>query len=167
MYSMRKILVIGCPGSGKSVFSIKLSEKAGIPVYHLDNLKWNPDGTTVDKPLFLKKLEEVLEKESWIIDGNYGSTMEKRMKVCDTIIFLDYDLKTCLEGVNSRRGTKRPDMPWVELKDHVDEDFLDFIRNYEKDSKPKVLKLLKKHGDKVIMTFKDRDEASEFLETLE
>ena len=39
---MRRILVIGCCGAGKSVFSRKLGEKLGLPVVPLDRLFWLP-----------------------------------------------------------------------------------------------------------------------------
>ena len=72
---MKKIIVIGCPGSGKSTFSRKLSKKTGLPLIHLDMLFWNSDKTTVDKITFIKRLENALGGEEWIIDGNYSSTI--------------------------------------------------------------------------------------------
>lgn len=82
--------MIGCPGSGKSMLSKELHVKTGIPLYHLDMLNWNADRTTVEKSVFLERLSNVLEKDAWIIDGNYGATMELRIQKCDTILFLDY-----------------------------------------------------------------------------
>ena len=78
---MKRIMVIGCPGSGKSTFSRELHSKTCIPLYHLDMLHWNADRTTVEKRVFLERLSNVLEKDEWIIDGNYGSTMELRMQM--------------------------------------------------------------------------------------
>ena len=69
---MKKIIVIGCPGSGKSTFSRSLSEKLNIPLYHLDMMYWNADRTTVDKAVFLSRLKEVIATDEWIIDGNYA-----------------------------------------------------------------------------------------------
>ena len=86
---MKKIIVIGCPGSGKSTLSKKLHHKLGIPVIHLDMLYWNSDKTRVNKEDFDKKLEEVLIDDSWIIDGNFRRTLELRIKESDTVIFLD------------------------------------------------------------------------------
>lgn len=71
---MKKIMVIGCPGSGKSTFSRELYSKTGIPLYHLDMMYWNADKTTVEKDVFLERLLTVLDKNEWIIDGNYAST---------------------------------------------------------------------------------------------
>ena len=66
---MNRVLVIGCPGSGKSTFSRALAEKTGLPLIHLDQLYWNADRTTVEKQVFRRRLEDSLEGESWIIDG--------------------------------------------------------------------------------------------------
>ena len=158
---MKKIIVIGCPGSGKSTVSRALHNKTGIPLYHLDMMYWNADKTTVEKSVFLERLSAVLEKDEWIIDGNYGSTMELRMAACDTVIFLDYPLDVCLDGIRERRGKPRSDMPWIETEE--DAEFIEFIKNYEEQQKPKVLELLKKHSDKNIIIFKSREQADAFL----
>lgn len=108
---MKKIMVIGCPGSGKSTFSRALHDATDIPLYHLDMMYWNADKTTVEKSVFREYLANTLQKDEWIIDGNYGSTMEMRIQACDTVIFLDYPLEVCLEGIKTRRGKARTDMP--------------------------------------------------------
>ena len=158
---MKKVIVIGCPGSGKSTVSRALHNKTGIPLYHLDMMYWNADKTTVEKSVFIERLFAVLEKDEWIIDGNYGSTMELRMAACDTVIFLDYPLDVCLDGIRERRGKPRSDMPWIETEE--DAEFIEFIRNYNEQQKPKVLELLEKYGDKNIVIFKSREEADAFL----
>ena len=158
---MKKVIVIGCPGSGKSTVSRALHNKTGIPLYHLDMMYWNADKTTVEKNVFLERLSVVLEKNEWIIDGNYGSTMELRMAACDTVIFLDYPLDVCLDGIRERRGKPRSDMPWIETEE--DAEFIEFIRNYNEQQKPKVLELLEKYNDKNTIIFKSRAEADAFL----
>ena len=95
---MKRILVIGCPGSGKSTFSGALQEKTGLPLIHLDRLYWNADRTTVEKEVFRRRLRDALEGETWIIDGDYASTMELRLQRCDTVFFLDYPADVCLNG---------------------------------------------------------------------
>ena len=158
---MKKVIVIGCPGSGKSTVSRALHNKTGIPLYHLDLMYWNADKTTVEKSVFLERLSAVLEKDEWIIDGNYGSTMELRMAACDTVIFLDYPLDVCLDGIRERRGKPRSDIPWIETEE--DEEFIEFIRNYNEQQKPMVLDLLKKYSCKNIIILKSREQADAFL----
>ena len=161
---MKKVIVIGCPGAGKSTFARALKEKTGLPLYYLDMLYWNADKTTVSKDVFIQRLNTVLAEDEWIIDGNYGSTMEKRMAECDTVFFLDFDMDVCLSGVKERQGAPRPDMPWIETED--DGEFLEFIRNYAAESRPKVLELLKKYSSKNIVVFNNRDETEIFLEQM-
>ena len=158
---MKKVIVIGCPGSGKSTFARALHNKTGIPLYHLDMMYWNADKTTVEKSVFRERLSVVLEKDEWIIDGNYGSTMELRMAACDTVIFLDYPLDVCLDGIRDRRGKPRSDMPWIETEE--DAEFIEFIKKYNEQQKPKVLGLLEKYSDKNIIIFKNREQADAFL----
>lgn len=161
-----KNIVIGCPGSGKSTFSRKLHELTGIPLYHLDMMYWNSDRTTVDKSVFRERLSAVMQNKQWIIDGNYGSTIELRMNACDTVFFLDYPTDVCLEGVRERRGKARSDMPWVEDTDEEDMNFIEFIKDYNLHSRPLIIDLFNKYSDKAIHIFKNRNEADNFLASL-
>ena len=158
---MKKIIVIGCPGSGKSTFSRALHQKIGIPLFHLDMLYWNADKTTVEKSVFLERLSVVIEKDEWIIDGNYASTMELRLAACDTVIFLDYPLDICLNGIKERRSKPRSDIPWIETED--DAEFIEFIKNFKEQQRPKILKLLDTYSNKNILIFTNREEADAFL----
>lgn len=161
---MQKVMIIGCPGGGKSTFARELHRLSGLPLYHLDMMYWNADRTKVPREVFQERLEEALEQENWIIDGNYNRTLEMRMEACDTIFFLDYPLEVCLEGAQARKGTKRPDMPWTEGEDEaVDEEFLQFIRSFQEESRPRIFELLEKHRDKEIYVFKSREEAAGFF----
>ena len=163
---MKRAIVIGCPGSGKSTFSRTLHEKTSLPLVYLDMLFWNADRTTVPKEVFLVRLADALRQETWIMDGNYGSTMEQRLAVCDTVFFLDYSPEVCMNGILSRRGTVHPDMPWVEDPDNIDEEFLEFVRTFETESRPKILELLRKYREKSILVFQNRQEAAEYLDRL-
>ena len=158
---MKKIIVIGCPGSGKSTFSMALHKITGIPLFHLDMLFWNADKTTVEKAVFYERLSKVLSGSEWIIDGNYASTMELRMKECDTVVFLDYPTEICLSGIEERRGKMRADIPWIETE--PDTEFVEFVKSYNEKSRPQVMELLDRYSHKNIFIFKRRAEADEFL----
>ena len=161
---MKKIIVIGCPGSGKSTFSRALHKLTGLPLYHLDLMYWNEDKTIVNKEVFLDRLNNALSLDEWIIDGNYSSSMEMRIKKCDTIVFLDYPLEVCLEGVKNRKNQKRSDMPWVETEDDLE--FIEFIKKFNTECKPKILELLSVYSNKTIYTFNNRESAAEFLNAI-
>ena len=90
---MLKIIIIGSPGSGKSTFARKLSSAAGIPLYYLDMLWHKPDGTNISRETFDANLNEIIQKDTWIIDGNYQRTLETRLKECDTVFLLDFPVQ--------------------------------------------------------------------------
>ena len=114
-------------------------------------------------PFVLESLENALNTDEWIIDGNYGSTMEMRMKACDTVIFLDLPTEMCISGILERRGKPRSDIPWYEPADSIDEEFLTFVRSYNENSRPRVMELLSRYSDKEMIVLKSRAEADGFL----
>jgi hypothetical protein len=122
------------------------------------------DKTTVEKNVFLNRVNEVIKQKEWIIDGNYGSSIEMRMQACDTVFFLDYPVDVCIQGIHERVGKVRTDIPWVE--DEVDEDLIEFVRNYEKEDRPEILELLSKYKEKDIHIFRNRKDAKIYLESL-
>lgn len=159
---MKKIIVIGCPGSGKSTLSVAIANALRLPLYHLDMMYWNADKTTVDREIFLSRLSKVLSEDEWIIDGNYASSMEMRLSECDTVIFLDYPTEICLDGVRRRIGTKRRDMPWVEA--YEDTEFMDYIKSFSEHQRPKILSLIDKYrAQRTIIVLKSREEADAFV----
>jgi len=103
---MNKIIVIGCPGSGKTTLSNKLGEKLGIQVYHLD------DWQTLPKEDFINKQNELMEGDKWVIDGNFVKTIGNRIAKADTVVFLDLSkkivcwrfLKRSFKDFNRERG---------------------------------------------------------------
>lgn len=163
---MEKVIIIGCPGAGKSTFARKLKEKTGLPLFYLDMIWHKADGTNISRDEFDGKIKEIMKKEQWILDGNYIRTLEMRLKECDTVFLLDYPLELCLEGASSRIGKERPDMPWVESE--FDLEFRQFIVDFPKDSLPKIYELLKKYEkEKELHIFRKREDAEEYLRTEE
>ena len=161
---MKRVMVIGCPGSGKSTFARKLRDKTGLPLYYLDMIWHRSDKTHISREEFNKKLGEILEKNEWIIDGNYNNTLETRMKKCDTVFFLDMPLQVCLESVALRIGKKREDMPWSEEK--FDPEFKEWIEGFTSHGLVKINELLKIYKDKNIVIFRSREEVNGYLEKL-
>ena len=160
---MKRIMVIGSPGAGKSTFSRKLRDKTGLPLHYLDMIWHLPDRTNITREEFDEKLAEILKTDSWIIDGNYDRTIEMRLKYCDTVFLLDYPLDVCLEGVKVRVGVQREEIPWVE--EEVDEGFRQWIIDFPKTKLPRIYKLLEQYAEgKEIHVFRSRDDADRYLE---
>ena len=158
---MKKIIVIGCPGSGKTTFSEKLNRATGIPLFYLDAIWHKPDKTHISREDFDERLGEILALDSYIIDGNYSRTQERRIAACDTVFFLDYPIEVCLAGIKARVGKPRADMPWIETEE--DAEFLEYVKRFNTEQRPNIIELLEKYKDKRIFVFKTREEANEYL----
>ena len=161
---LQKVIVIGCPGSGKSHFSRVLHELTALPLYHLDMLFWNADKTTVSREVFDNRLRSILTKDRWIIDGNYSRTMEKRLRACDTVFFLDLPTEVCLDGIKARLNRPRTDMPWIETEE--DPEFTTYVKSFATAQRPTILTLLEKYPEKQVFIFTTREEAQDYLNQL-
>lgn len=130
---MQKILIIGSPGSGKSKFSFRLSKKLNIPIIHLDKLFWKEGWVSRSKETFDKLLIEEMEKESWIIDGNYSRTLPMRLEKADTVILFDYSRFVCLWRVLKRvvtnYGKVRADMS-EGCRERFDWEFIRYVWSF-------------------------------------
>ena len=159
---MKKVIVIGCPGSGKTTFAEKLKDKTGLPLYHLDAIWHKPDKTNIERSEFDEKLSEIVRTDEWIIDGNYQRTLEMRIVACDTVFLFDLPTEVCIGGAMSRIGKKRADLPWLETE--FDPEFKTWIEEFPTKQLPDIYVLLDKYkDDKAVVIFKNRDEADEFL----
>lgn len=163
---MLKVMIIGSPGAGKSTFARKLRDVTNLPLYYLDMLWHKPDRTNITKEEFDMNLKKIVQRDSWILDGNYNRTLEIRLKECDTVFFLDFPTQVCLAGAMERVGTKREDLPWVESE--LDEEFREWIVNFSKEQRPQIYELLKQYREnKNIVIFKSREEADDFISALQ
>lgn len=162
---MQKVMIIGCPGSGKSTFARRLRDLTGLPLYYLDILWHKPDRTNITKEEFDARLIEITGRDRWIIDGNYRRTLRVRMEQCDTVFLLDYPLELCLTGAQARIGTKREDMPWTETE--FDGEFRQWIEDFPKDQLPEIYQLLEEYRDRrTIVIFRSREESDTYLRKL-
>ena len=168
---MEKIIIIGCGGAGKSTLARKLGEVLNIKVYHLDAIYWKPGWVMTEKDEWKSLIKHMIEKESWILDGNYGSTMDLRASAADTIIFLDYSATRCLYGVFKRRimyqGRTRPDMN-EGCPERLDWDFIKWVAQYKRKKAPSILAKLEefKFQCKEIYHLINPRETEAFLEGL-
>ena len=161
---MKKVIVIGCPGSGKTTFAERLRDRSGLPLFYLDAIWHKPDKTHIPREEFDARLGEILEQDAWIIDGNYSRTLERRMAACDTVFFFDLPTEDCLAGVLSRIGRIRPEMPWVETE--LEPSFRAEIESFRETQRPQILALLERYRDKRCIAFLSRAQADEYLREL-
>lgn len=163
---MKRVIIIGNSGAGKSTFARRLRDLTGLPLHYLDRIWHRPDKTTITREEFDARLKAILQEEQWIIDGGYTRTLELRLAACDTVIFLDYPLETCLAGVEARRNTVREDMPWIETE--ADPEFLAWIRDFPQQKLPKIEALLARYREgRRIIRLRSREEGDKFLSALQ
>ncbi|HWS54114.1 MAG TPA: DNA topology modulation protein [Pyrinomonadaceae bacterium] len=164
---MRRILVIGSGGAGKSTFARRLGAALGLEVIHLDALYWRAGWVETPKDEWRERVEGLVRREAWVMDGNYGGTLELRLAACDTVVFLDLPRVVCVWGVLRRalrhRGESRPDMARG-CPERVTPAFLRWVWGYPSRSRPKVLRLLAEHAaGRRVVRLRSRAEAEEFL----
>lgn len=166
---MNRVLVIGCPGSGKTTLSRALAEKTELPLIHLDKIQWTGDWECIRNEDFDRILEGELKKPHWIIDGNYNRTIPMRLEYCDTVIFLDYPLYVsfcgALKRVISNYGRVRDDMGG-NCREKFDPTFFWFILTFNMKNRRKYHRLLSECEGKRIIILKSRKEAEIFLGTV-
>ena len=163
--SMKRVLVIGCPGAGKTYFSKRLGEILSLPVIHMDNLYWNKDKTSVDVETLKEKLFPYLKQEEWIIDGNYHKTLEMRLPYATDVFVLDLPRKECIQGILDRIDQPRDDIPWIEREDDATE-LIAWTADYGFRTKDEEISLLNKNKHLHVHTITSRQEMNEYLEML-
>lgn len=172
---MQKIVLIGSGGSGKSTLALRLGAALGIEVFHLDALLWKPGWVLATREEMIAIQRKLVAGEQWIIDGNYGETMELRLAAADTIILLDLPPALCLSRVLRRRlsnlGRTRPDMAdgcpeprWITREDRI---FFARVWNFRREALPAILRRLEAvdEGARVI-TLRSTAEIERLMVTL-
>lgn len=165
---MKRVAIIGCPGSGKTTSARKLAQIMGLPLIHLDLHYYDQtQDYPNNKDAWRTKVTELVEQNTWIIDGNYKSTFDIRLPRADTIIFLDYPKRVVLWRMLKRRMQyqykRREDMPdsW---REHISWDFFKFVWSFNRHVRPGIVTTLEKHKpSKVIVFLRNQAETDAFL----
>jgi adenylate kinase family enzyme len=157
---MRRVMIIGCAGAGKTTLAKKLAAKTGLPLVHLDRLYWRPGWKDPDLQEWFVDLQRELEREAWILDGHMGNSIAMRLRAADTVIWLDYPRWICLRRVAWRVlngfGRVREDMG-AGCPERIDPTFLRFIWRFRRERRPGVLDELDGFQGQVIVLRKPRD----------
>lgn len=164
---MQRITIIGCGASGKSTLASNLGRLLRIPVHHLDRLYWKPGWAETPKPEWASIQERFCGQPTWIMDGNYGGTIEIRLLACDTVVFLDMPTWICFWGAIRRflkyRGGIRPDVP-ADCPERLSFAYLLWIWTYRSKRRPRILHRLQQLSpEKYVMILKSRRSVKDFL----
>jgi adenylate kinase family enzyme len=165
-----KIMIIGCGGSGKSTLPRKLHKITGLPLVHLDRLYWQPGWVEPDKEDWRKIMEQQTDRPAWIMDGNYGGTMDIRLEKADLIIFMDRSRWLCLYRILKRQlqymGRTRPDMT-EGCTERVTWEFIQYVYRYNDTRRPGILEKLKEYRKgKQVFILKNERQVKNFLQKI-
>ena len=167
---MQRVLVIGSGGAGKSAFAARLAARTGLPLVHLDALFWKPGWVETPREEWERTVGEIVARDRWILDGNYGGTLDPRLAACDTAVFLDLPRALCLWRVVKRRvrfhRRSRPDMP-PGCEERLGLGFVRWIWSYPGTRRPGVLrKLAALRPDQRAVVLRTGAEVEAFLDAL-
>lgn len=136
---MKRVLIVGCPGAGKSTLARQMSDITGLPLIHLDKHYWLPNWQRPDSASWQRTVETLASQPAWIMDGNYSGTLEQRLASADTLIHLDYPTWLCLWRVIRRTasglGRNRHDQLAPGCPERFDWPFLRFVINYRSEQR--------------------------------
>ena len=164
---MKKIAVVGSPGSGKSTFARALHDITHIELIHLDVLFWKPGWVETPRNVWIKTQEELIKIEEWIIDGNYQSTIDIRLNAADTIIFLDMPRFLCIWRVIKRHfmylGKSRTDMA-KDCPEKMSAEYIWEVWNFPNNKRKKLIqKLSPLSKDKQLIWLSSSQQIATFL----
>lgn len=168
--SLQRILVIGSGGAGKSTLARRLGERLVLPVIHLDACYWRAGWVETPKDEWGATVATLAAEPRWVMDGNYGGTLEPRVRAADTIVFLDLPRVLCAWRVLRRwrtyHGRTRPDMA-DGCPEQMSLEFLQWIWTYPATRRPGVLRLLESVRDeKRVVHLRSTHEVETFLASL-
>ena len=166
---MKRILIVGGNGSGKTTFAKELSKITKIPLVHLDKLYWRDNWEHLTKDNFDELLIKELNKPQWILDGNAKRTLPLRLKYCDTVFVFDFSRIKCLWGVVTRTvknyGKSRDDMGGY-CPEKIDFKFYKNVWENTYELENDIYNMLSSKADINIIVFKNRKQAKKYLKNL-
>lgn len=163
-----RVLVIGCSGSGKSTLARTLAMRLGLPYVSMDReIFWLPGWQVRPRADALARLEEIVARERWILDGTSPGTLPLRLPRSHLVLWLRPPRWLSLYGVVSRwlryRGRSRPEMA-DDCPEKIDREFLTYVWNFEKTESPEIAQNLAAYGrDVPVCVLKSRRDARRLL----
>ncbi|MFD1674403.1 DNA topology modulation protein [Alicyclobacillus fodiniaquatilis] len=164
---MKKIMIIGSGGSGKSVMARKLGDITKLPVYHLDALFWKPGWVATPNDEWDDMQKELIQRDEWIIDGMYNRTLDIRLSAADTVIFIDLPRWITTYRVIKRRvqyhGKTRPDLH-DGCPEKLDWAFVKWVWNFPKNRRAIIMEKIQKHANKNVIILRSLKDIDELIE---
>lgn len=161
---MKRICIIGGSGTGKTTLAKNLGKQLNLPVYYIDGIHHLKNWEIRDKDERDKIILEIINKDKWIIDGTYKSTLKQRLKKADCVIYLDYSTFAQIRGILGRfikkHGKEKEEIPGC--KEKMSWDFFWWVVNWRKNKRPTIIKNIQEVNNEKIHIFKTRRELNKW-----
>lgn len=164
--TMKKIAIIGLPGSGKSTFANKLGQILNLPVYHLDKMCFD-DNVKIDHALFVDAQQKAVDTTSWIIEGCSIKTLDVRFSKADTVIYLCYPRYLCIWRVLKRALTKPQHLSDSGCANFINYELLEYIWNFKKEKSLRIKELKNQYPNLNFYELYSPKELKRFLTTFQ
>jgi adenylate kinase family enzyme len=163
---VERVAVVGSGGAGKSTFARLLGERSGLPVLHLDRLFWKPGWVATPHDAWVALQRELAAADRWIMDGNFGSTIEVRLARADTVIVLEPPRLVCLARAARRvLGNLGSAVQAEGCGERVDAEFFKWIWRFPRDSRPRLEAAIDQHHDHLkVVRLRSRRAVSRYLQ---
>lgn len=164
---MKRVVIVGPGGSGKSTFASRLAESAGLPVTHLDAQYWRPGWVEPSREQWRLQQREMVKAPCWILDGNYGGTFDERLPHADTMfIFALPRLQYMAGAVRRTVRNHGQEIQAVGCPERLDIAFLKYLWRYPKQSRPRLDAAIAEYGGHLrIIEFTSRRDVEANLAT--
>lgn len=165
---LRRVVVIGPYGAGKTWLAHELGAALQIPVHHLDALRWQADWTLLPRPEWVALLERLVAGDAWVMDGNFEGTLDIRLQRCETILVLDAPLWLAFARTVRRRLSRgeRRDLP-SELRERLNLNLLRLFVRYRREVRPKLLELVAEYAaGRQVVVLRRRADARSLLDAI-
>lgn len=149
----RRILVLGSPGSGKTLLATVVSRHLAVELLRLDDFFWQPGRVRMPTDEWRTRVVELANRTSWVMDGTYEASLDLRLPASDALIYIRSNRWACLWRVVTRRLLSR----WrpVDEASHghaLTPFFVRYVFRFPLTTQPEVFRLIAQHaGSKALI----------------
>ena len=166
---VKRIAIVGGPGTGKTTLAQKLSEILKLPALHLDSVNFKRNWEKIDDKTRDSIILEKAKEEYWIIDGNYVGTLPKRLERADLVILLDYSTASIIKGVLERtiRNLNKEKKELPGCKERISWHFLKYMITFRKKKRKQIKENINKIPKEQVIIFRKRKEVNKWLANIQ